>query len=135
MGSFVLKDAFTTINAVDLSDHVKSIKVNYKAGEADDTAMGDDSVSRLAALKDFSLEITWNQDFAASEVDATLFPLVGAAAFAIIIRPTSAAKSATNPEYTGNCILTEYTPLDGTVGDLAKATTSMPGSGDLARGV
>src|SRR5574341_608146 len=97
--------------------------------------MGDNSVSRLASLKDFSLEITWNQDYAAANVDATLFPLVGAAAFPVKVRPTTSAISATNPEYQGNCILTEYTPLDGTVGDLAKATTTMPGSGDLTRAV
>ncbi len=119
MANIVLKDAYVMINAVDLSDHVKSVTLNYKAELQDDTAMGDDGRSRLGGLLDWDADVEFYQDYAASKVDATLFPLVGAAAFAVKIRPTSGAISATNPEYQGNGVLENYQPVAGAVGENA----------------
>lgn len=133
MAVFVFKDASVTINSVDLSDHVRQVTINYEAAEGDTTAMGDDSQGRIAGLKNWSIECEFLQDFAASEVDATLFSLVGAAAFAVSVLPTSAAASATNPNFNGNAILTSYTPLGGAVGDVALSTATFMGDGDLTR--
>ena len=133
MAKFVLKDGYVSINAVVLSDHVESVTVNHNGETPERTSMGDNSRARLPGLKDFSLDLNFRQDHAASNVDATLFPLVGAAAFAIEIRPTTAAVSSTNPKYTGNCLLSAYNPVTGTVGDTAAAPATLIGDGDLAR--
>lgn len=133
MATFVYRDARVEINGVVLSDHVRQATVKHGANEVDDTAMGANSQSRLSGLKDWSIEVEFNQDFAAANVDATLFALVGAAPFAIKVRPTTAAISATNPEYQGNCILSDYQPLGGSVGDLATASATFMGDGDLTR--
>ena len=135
MAEIVLKDASVVINSVDLSDHVSSVTINYSAEILDKTAMGANSRARVAGLKDFSVDVEFNQDYAASKIDATLFPLVGAAAFPIIVKPTSSAVSATNPSYTGNALLESYSPVAGAVGELAKVSVSMPGDGDLTRNV
>lgn len=133
MAEFVLKDASLVVNSVDLSDHVNSVTINYSAEIQDKTAMGDDSRTKLAGLKDFSIDVEFNQDHAASNVDATLFPLIGAAAFTVVVKPTSGSVSATNPSYSGSCLLESYAPIGGGVGDKASTTISMPGSGDLTR--
>lgn len=133
MASFVLTDAYVSINGVNLSDHVRSVKITYKADIVDNTAMGATAHTRLPSLKDWSAEVEFNQDFAASNVDATLFPLVGASAFAVEFRPTSLAASSTNPKFTGNALLESYPPLGGKVGDLATATASLMGTGALTR--
>lgn len=135
MAEIILKNAHLTVNTVDLSDHVRSLTINYGAELQDKTAMGDDSRARLAGLKDFSVDVEFHQDYALANVDATLFPLVGAAAFAIIIRPDAAVKSATNPEYRGNALLESYQPVGGAVGDMHTAPITLQGDGDLARGV
>lgn len=133
MAVFAYKDASVVVNSVDLSDHVRSATVNYEADELDSTAMGDDARERIAGLKSFSIDVEFNQDFAASEVDATLFSLVGAAAFTVTVKPLSDAVSATNPSFSGSCLLTSYSPLSGSVGDLATTSTTFVGSGDLTR--
>jgi hypothetical protein len=133
MASFVLTDAYVLLNAVNLSDHVKSVKVNYQAETPENTAMAVTTKTRLPGLKDWSIDVEFNQDYAASNVDATLFPLVGAAAFAIEVRPTSAARSTTNPAYTGNALLPDYTPIQGKPGDVANASIKLVGTGALAR--
>lgn len=133
MAVFVLKNCFVKLNAVDLSDHVRSVTLNYEAADLDTTAMSDNSQNRIAGLKDWSAEIEFNQDHAAASVDATLFSLVGAAAFAVEFRSDAGAVAATNPKYTGNAILTSYPPIGGSVGDVSTAKVTVMGDGDLTR--
>lgn len=133
MATLVIKDASITINSVDLSDHCKSVTINYEAGPVEDTNMGDDTHQHTGGLKNYSCEVEFAQDYAAGEVDATLFSIVGSSV-PVIVKPTSAAVSATNPSYTGTMLLTSYNPVTGSVGDLATASVSfIPGSGDLVR--
>lgn len=133
MAKFVMTDAFVSINGVDLSDHVETVELDYRAELQDDTAMGDDTRSRLGGLKDWSLAVTFHQDYAASEVDATLFSLVGSTS-TIIVRPdNSDGVGSTNPNFTGTAILEAYNPMGGAVGELAKATATFQAAGTLSR--
>ena len=133
MASFVLTNAFVLLNSVGLSDHVRSVKVTYKADTPENTAMSQTTKNRLPGLKDWEMDIEFNQDFAAAEVDVTLFPLVGAAAFPIEVRPDAGARSTTNPAYTGNCLLADYPPLGNKVGEVAVSSIKLMGSGTLSR--
>lgn len=133
MGFTVLKNAFVSINGVDLSDHVKQVTLKYSAEILEDTAMSATFKSRIAGLKDWSMDVEFYQDYASAKVDATLFPLVGAASFACILRPDAAVASATNPSFTGNAVLPAYTPVAGSVGELAMASVTFEGDGNLTR--
>lgn len=132
MASFAFTDARVEVNSVDLSDWVRSVTLETSAEELDDTAMGDTYHSRLAGLKDWSVSIEWNSDFAASAVDATLWPLLGTTT-TIKIRPTSSAIGSTNPEYSGSVLVSQYSPVGNGVGELATVSTTWPGAGTLAR--
>lgn len=134
MAAFVFTDALVTINSIDLSDHVQSVTLTYEAEILDDTVMGLGTRSGRAGLKNWSLEVGFLQDFAAANVDATLFALVGAAAFPVAVRKSKTdAISATNPEYQGYAVLESYPPLQGSVGDLGVVTASFrPGGGSSA---
>lgn len=133
MATHVFYDASVTVNSVDLSDHVKSVTLNYGARMEDDGNMGDDTEINLAGIKTWSVSIEFSQDYAASKVDATLFPLVGAAAFPLAFRPTSAVASATNPEFSGNAVLSSYPPMGGAWGDHHKASADFASAGTLSR--
>lgn len=132
MASFALTNAYVTVNAVDLSAFTRSVTLNVEAEDLEDTAMGDTYRSRIAGLKDWSVDIEWNQDFAASAVDVTVFALLGTVV-AVQVKPVNAAISTTNPQYSGNVLVSEYSPLDGSVGDLATTSVSWPGAGALTR--
>lgn len=133
MAAIVLVNAYTLINAVDLSDHVRSVTINYGAEIKDKSAMSIATRAKLAGLKDWSVNIEFNQDYASAKVDATLFPLVGAAAFAIEIRPDAGASSPTNPKYTGNALLETYPPLSGSIGEVNTTSVTLQGDGTLTR--
>jgi hypothetical protein len=129
----VLKDAYVMVNTVNISAWVKSLKLDYGAAIKETTAMTQNSFAGLAGLKDWSVDLEVNQDFGASAIDATMFALVGGAAVAIKIRPTSAAVGSTNPEFQGNVLVESYPPLSGSKGDVAGASIKLRGTGDLVR--
>ena len=132
MASFVFDDAYVSLGGTDLSDHVRSVTLDTSADLVESQAMGDSWKERLGGLKDWSLSVEFLQDFAAAEVDATLWPLLGTT-FTVAIRPTNAAAAPTNPEYTGAGALESYTPLGGSVGELAMAPITVQGAGELSR--
>lgn len=136
MAKFKWSDAFLSVGGTDLSDHVESIQLNYTSEMLDATCMGDSGRAYVEGFADWTLSVTFRQDFDAASVDATLFPLIGAGSSAIIIRPTSAVVGATNPEFTGNAFLTSYDgPVSGSVNTIANASSSFQGTGGLARAV
>jgi len=122
-----------TVNAVDLSDHVRSITLNHSADSLDETAMGDTFRNRIAGLQDWSVDVEFLADFAAGEVDATLNALVGGSAITLSIKADAGAASATNPRWHGSALLESYPIVDGTVGDLATTRVRFVGAGTLTR--
>ena len=133
MATIVMTDAYLLVNAVNLSAWCRSLTINYEAEMLDDTAFGTTGTrSNRPGLKNWSMDAEFLQDFAAGAVDATLFPLVGAAPFPIEARPTSAAVGVTNPSYTGNAVLETYPPLSGEVGALSTVSASFRSGGGSA---
>jgi hypothetical protein len=132
MAQLVLTDASITINSVDLSSRANTVTVNYEKEAVESTAFGDSGRKYVAGLQNVTVDIEFQQDFAAANVEATIFPLVGTST-TIVIKPTSAAVSATNPSYTiSNSYLAAHTPVSGTVGELATTSLSFQG-GTLAK--
>lgn len=132
MAVFAFIDARVEINSVDWSDWVTSVTLNVEVEDLETTAMGQTFRSRIGGLKDGSIDIEFNNDFVDNGLDETLWTLLGTLTD-VKIRPTSDAIGTGNPEYSGNALVTEVNPLDGSVGDLAKRSLSWPTSGVWAR--
>ena len=128
-------NAYLIINSVVMTTRVKSVQINYNAAMLDASAMGDTTKVNLAGLKEWSLTCEFLEDFAVSgagSTDATLFPLVGAAAFAFGMRPDAAVQSTTNPTYAGNCVLANF-PIGGAHGELLRKSVTFQSAGALSR--
>src|SRR5437867_8491745 len=132
MATFSATDYMIIVNAVTMSPMAASATLDISAAELENTAFGATYRSRIGGLKDGKLDIEWNEDFAAAQVDALLWPLFGTVT-TFEVRPTSGARSATNPAYTGSVLITQYLPLDSKVGDLANLRTSWPTTGTITR--
>ena len=122
-----------TLNSVDLSDHVRSLTLDYNAKMVEATAGGASTIANLAGLLDWKMDIEFNQDYATGKVDATLFPLVGAAAFAVLFRPTTAVRGTANPEFTGTGVASSYPPISGKIGDMNTTKATIVCATSLAR--
>src|SRR6478735_1072829 len=127
MGKVILKDCYVVVNGTNFSDHVNQVTVNLSKDDVETTSFSGGGRERMQGLKDDSFEFNFQQDFAAASVDAVLYPLYDLGTeFTVEVRATSSAVSATNPKYTGTCILMEYSPLDGKVGDLSETKLKLP---------
>ena len=132
MATLVYTDAKIEIKGVDLSAHASEVSLNYASETQDETAMGDDTRVRKGGLKDWSVDVTFHQDYAAAAVDATLFSVVGTTV-CVEIRPQNICSTATNPIYSGVVVLESYNPLGGSVGDLLDAPITLQSAGTLSR--
>ena len=132
MAVLVLTNAKVLVNSVDLSDHVTSLTLDTGADDVDTTAMGATYKNRTGGLKEWSVQITFQQDYASAKVDATIWPLLGSTT-TVSINPVNAANSATNPNYSGSVLVAEYPAISGSVGELSTASVTWPGAGTLTR--
>lgn len=134
MAVLVLTNAYISVNSVVLSDHGNNVTVNYEVDQIEVTAFGDGGHKFTGGLQNNSIEMTLNQDFATSNVEATIYPLVGTTT-TVIIKPNGATTGATNPSYTiTNAYLAAHTPVAGAVGELAQTTLTFTG-GTIAKAV
>ena len=132
MAKFVATDYNITINGASFSSSLAAVTLDITVEEQDTTSFGSTARTRVGGLQDASLSLDFHQDFGASSVDATLFPLLGSNA-TVVIKPTSSTVSATNPTYTAVCLVTQYQPFASSVGDLATLSVSWPVTGAVTR--
>ena len=126
-------DPYLSVDGVALSDHVAEIEVKIASADLDVTGGGQAGTQRIIGKRDDSFSVTFLQDHASASVDPTLAGLVGGSLFVVSARPTTAAVGATNPSFSGTCILTDYTPIGGGIGDRAEAPVVFPVSGTITR--
>lgn len=140
MAVFVLRNASVRINGLpaaggkDISDHVKDVHVDMTAADVETTAMGAGGHQRLQGIRDDKFSLTAYSDFAASQIDATIWPLFsGASLFLVEVWANGTVNAGTNPCYSGTCILTEYSPIAGSVGDASMTPLTLPVNGVISR--
>jgi len=133
MAIFVATDFSVSINgSTALASYLTQVELKTSANDITTTAFGSSWVTRVAGLKEGSLTLQFNQDYASATVDATLWPLLGAQA-TVVIKPTSTAVSVNNPAYTAIALVTDLTPVSGNIGDLATFSVTWPTSGTVSR--
>jgi|SRR5215467_8863055 len=128
----VLFDAMIILNAVTISDHGNKVEIPFSVEDEDTTAFGQTWHNRVGGLKDAALNITFLNDYVAANLDATTFALLGTVV-TFEIRPTSGARSTSNPAYTGSVLINSWKPVAGDVGKLATVDVSWPTSGTVSR--
>ena len=102
MPKYTGDDVYVSVNGVVLSDHVDSADVKDAFEAKNVTGMGANAQQNvLVKAKTSTIDIDFIMDYGASLVDQTLRPLVGSnSPFTVIVRPTSATASTTNPQWT-----------------------------------
>ena len=106
MAKFVSNDYKITINGTDFSQSIAQVNLEISSDDVETTAFGGTFRTRIGGLKDGTLQLDFMQDFAASSVDAVLFPLLNTLATVVMV-PTSGTVSATNPSYTALCLVNQ----------------------------
>jgi hypothetical protein len=128
----VLKDAFVSVGGQELSSRTNSVTLNYEIDSVEVTSFGDLGHKFIGGLQNVSCELSLQQDYAATNVEVTLYPLVGTTT-TVIVKPVNTTTSATNPAYTlTGTYLAAHTPVAGAVGELAMTSVTFTG-GTIAK--
>lgn len=132
MAKIVLTNALVIVNGVTLTSNAKKVTVNMSSEVQDATVFGSLTKVNLLGIKDWSYDIEFLQDYAATALHSQLFALWnGQTSFAVEIRADAGARSTSNPALVvASACLPSYSPISGGVGDLAMVSvTFVPGSG------
>lgn len=134
MSVYALTSQVTTLNSVDYSDHLKNSVLSLDSTTLDTTDFASGGwVEVIGGLKSGTLALNWMDDVADNDVDEELFALLGTVV-TFAVKATSAAISASNPEYQGSVLVTGHS-IGGGVGELASKSLSFPTSGAVVRDI
>ena len=116
--STILSQPKVTIGGTDLSGWCTSAVLTKTVTALNDTVFGNTSNTFTAGLEDNELTVTLFLNYAASATYATLSTLVGTK-LVVIVKPTTAADSATNPGFTLTDTYLESLPvISASLGEL-----------------
>jgi hypothetical protein len=100
--------------------------VGYDSLES--TAFGDTGHRFVQGLQSVEVTLTMFASYGASEMEATLFAQLGTGTTSVTISPSGTVESASNPEYViSNLMLSSFTPINATVGELSTFEVTMVG--------
>jgi hypothetical protein len=134
MAKLVLTNATVSLNASDISSSIAAITLSTSAAEVPTTNFGSGgAVTRVAGLIDNSVTLSMHNDYNA--IDGLIFPLIGSTAVTMVIKSSTAAVSTANPSYTFSVLCTEWTPVNGAVGELNTADVTWPISGTITKAI
>lgn len=122
-----LGNAKVVIATIDLSDQCKSATVTRTIEALESSAFGSTSRVYTAGMENSTFTGEFMMSYAASETYATLKDLVGTS-ITVIVNPTSAADSATNPGFTlTGTYLESIDVIAAAIGELGMVTVSTQG--------
>ena len=122
-----LGNAKVLIATVDLSDQCKSATVTRTIEALESSAFGSTSRVYTAGMENSTFVGEFMMSYSASETYSALENLVGTA-ITIVVNPTSAVDSATNPGFTlTGTYLESLDVIAATIGELGMVTVSTQG--------
>jgi hypothetical protein len=128
MARIVLTNVTVTFGVTDISSYVTSVTLGSTFDVVETTAFGNTARTRVAGLADNSVAIEFNQDYAAGALESVIYPTLGTAV-SVTVRPVA----GTTPAYSFSALVSEWTPLNGAVGELATASVTWPITGTISK--
>ena len=131
MAKLVLTNANISINATDVSSSVASVSIESTVSEVETTAFGPgNGVTRVGGLIDTTISLDMHNDFSA--IEGLVYPLIGSTT-TVVVKPNGTAVSTTNPSYTATVLVTNWSPVNGAVGELNTVSVQWPVSGTITK--
>ena len=136
MAKYVLTDVSVTIGTAVLSSSLAAVTIELSADEVETTAFGGGGWrSRVSGLKTGTVSFDYHGDYGTGAIDGILWTAFNAGtAVAVTVKPAGTAASATNPVWSFNALPVSYSPVAGSIGDLATSSLAWPIDGPVVRG-
>lgn len=108
-----------------ITDHVSSVSLSRELDVVDITAMTDTVANAITGVERSTLNLELYNDFAASSVNALFEDALGTK-LNIRLIPVSGTVTATNPSYTMSCLISNWTPINGSIDGVMSVSASFP---------
>ena len=132
MAKLVLTNASVVLNGTQIGDDVAAITLSTSAAEVPTTSFGSGgAVTRVSGLVDNSVTLSIHNEY--NSIDGLIFPLIGSTAVTMVVKASTAAVSTANPSYTFSVLATEWSCVNGAVGELNTADVTWPISGSITK--
>ena len=116
--STILSNPTVTLGSTALTGWCTSATLTRTVTALNDTVFGDTANTFTAGLEDNECTLTLFLSYASAATYATLAPLVGTKT-TVVVKPTDASESATNPGFTlTNCYLESLPVISASLGEL-----------------
>jgi len=146
MSKIVLTNAYVVFEGTyDFSDHISSITISTVHDVLDVTPVQSGIIYKevIAGVGTNSVSFEFYQDFANDSIEEffggvppyTTYPNRVGTKVSCVVRPINTVKSATNPEYQFEALVTDWTPINGSAGDLSTITANWPISGEITKDI
>lgn len=123
MAKFVATLTQLKVGGVDLSDHVETATITAVGDEVETTAFGATYHDFLMGLSANTLTVVFQQDYGIAKVQQTIWPLLNTTTTFSAL-PVAGATSSVNPAFTGNVLISNWTPIDAQIGALGKVSAT-----------
>ena len=146
MAKIVLTNAYVLFEGTnDFSDHIASITLSTVDDILDVTPVKEGTIYKevIAGVGTNTVSFKFQQDFANNSIEEffggepgnPLMPNRVGTKVSCAVRPINAPISASNPEYTFEALITEWTPLNAAVGALSTINVNWPISGAITKDI
>lgn len=131
MARIVLTNVAVTFGTTDISSYVTSVTLTTSYDVVETTAFGNTARTRVAGLADNSVSLEFNQDYAASALESVINGTTSTVGTAVsmTVRPVAGS----SPAYSFSALVSEWSPLNGAIGELATVSVTWPISGAITK--
>lgn len=132
MAVYAMTATRVEIAGTNFSDHGVSADLSIDANQLDTTNFASSGwTEMIAGIKSATVNLTFNDDYAASNIDSVVWSNLGATV-SVKLRPVNTTTTATNPEFQFTALVTQHR-FGGAVGALAQKQLSWPVTGAITR--
>jgi len=133
MAKKVLLDAVLSIDNNDLTQWCAKVELADEFEEKEVTTFSSGGAKEvLGGLESGNVGITFRNDHASGELDEIMWGL-RRSVVSFTVRADAAAVTTSNPQYSGEILINQWSPIMGSVGDVNELDVTYPLSGPLVR--
>jgi hypothetical protein len=130
-----LTNPVVTIGTTDFSDQCTSASISIGFDSLESTAFGDNGRKYVKGLQAIEVTLTLFLSYGASEVEQILWDELGEGDTTVKLKAKTGSEGPANPEYTiSNMMLSSFTPINGSFGELSTVEVTFTG-GTFARDI
>ncbi len=125
MAIFMGNKVAVIVGTSTISSFVSTVSLNREVEAVTITAMNDTVQNMIGGVEVSSVNLELFNDFAAASVNSLFEDAIGSK-LAIKLIPVTGTVSATNPSYSMSCLITQWTPINGSTDGAATASVTYP---------